>query len=416
MLLNRPLFVAIALAIAAAAPMAHAQSFHSETVEQPQSAHDLAIGILEARAALDASRSPSERQAHALRATAELIVPATAGDAMAAWYLGSLQASGFGAPASGVAFIRLAADAGQPAAFWMAQHPASPASRDPSTRIHYLEQAAFAGHVSAMHMLTEHFLAQSTATASVIDRRHAEIQKAFWESKEAEHAGALRPVSGRPDLVAADSTPDESVGNAPVSSTTTPTARHLTSVPQPASAAEEQRPHHAASVEPLTGSDDATCHHGRSQLRIPGVAYDDQPACRDGLSQSLDAPEHKLSPADMNLLGLDHYSQGEYGDAAAWFHRASRAGLPAGITNFALLLMYGRGVDQDARRAVKLLQKSDALGNATAALNLGQLHSRGAYVEHDDALALAYFRRAEARGSDAARSARIQLLRRTGLQ
>jgi TPR repeat protein len=417
MLLNRPLFVAIALAIAAAAPMAHAQSFGTEAVAPVQTSHGLAIGIREARAALDASRSAGERQAHASRATTELTLPATAGDATAAWYLGSLQMAGFGAPGeatSGVAFIRQAADAGLPAAaFWMAQHPASPASRHPTTRIHYLKQAAFAGHVSAMHMLAVHFSVQSAATASATDHRNAEIQKAFWESKEAEHAGALRPVVGRPDLIAADSAPIEPTAHVP-DAPATPASRHVASVPP--SAAVEDRPTHPAPMAHRARREDATCQHNRTQLRIPGVAYDDQPTCRDGLSQSLDQPGHKLSPADMNQLGLEHYALGEYGDATAWFHRASRAGLPAGITNFALMLMYGRGVDQDARRAVKLLQKSDALGNATAALNLGQLHSRGAYVEHNEALALAYFRRAEARGSDAARSARIQLMRRTGLQ
>ncbi len=438
MLLKRPLFVAITLAIAAAAPAAHAQSF---AVDTPVTATAIAApapsservrqGIQAARLALDPSTSPEERHRQALAAREILTAPAEAGDALAAWHLGSLLVGGMaGAEDStlGVRLIQIAADQGHAvAAFWMAQHPQSPAHHRPKARIRYLERAAYAGHVSAMNLLAAHFAHQAIDARDRAGRRIAESHRRFWLAKESEHAGTLRPVIGHPSPIddiaqtdvaalAEQRAPDEQVAAVAAPAERSPSQSSHPTQHRPAptaradGAAAPHRDHGLPRHEPA-----ASCAHDERSLQLPGVSYEPSSRCTDADSAGGDTVE-KLSPTDMNLLGLQHYARGDYGDAAAWFHRAARAGHPAGMTNFALLLLYGRGIDQDARRAVKLLHKAEALDNAVAALNLGQLHARGAFVERNDELALRYFRRAEQLGSDTARSARIDLMRRTGLR
>lgn len=440
MLLKRPLFVAITLAIAAAAPAAHAQSFAADT---PVTATAIAApapvserirqGIQAARLALDPSTSPEERHRQTLAAREILSAPAESGDAIAAWHLGSLLAGGMAGAedaAHGVRLIQIAADQGHAvAAFWMAQHPQSPAHHRPKARIRYLERAAYAGHVSAMNLLAAHFAHQAIDARDRADRRIAETHRRFWLAKESEHAGTLRPVIGHPSPIddiapsevaapADQPAPDEQVAAvaAPTERAPSQTSHPSQHRPAPVARADatpaRHRGHGLPRHEPA-----ASCAHDERSLQLPGVSYEPSSRCTDADADTAgNGTVEKLSATDMNLLGLQHYARGDYGDAAAWFHRAARAGHPAGMTNFALLLLYGRGIDQDARRAVKLLHKAEALDNAVAALNLGQLHARGAFVERNDELALRYFRRAEQLGSDTARSARIDLMRRTGLR
>lgn len=439
MLLKRPLFVAITLAIAAAAPAAHAQSFAADTpvttttIAAPAAVPErIRHGIQATRVALDPSTSPEERHRQSLAAREILSAPAESGDPLAAWHLGCLLVAGMASAEDvthGIRLIQIAADQGHAAAaFWMAQHPQSPAHHRPKARIRYLERAAFAGHVSAMNLLAAHFAHQAIDARDHADRRIAEIHRRFWLEKESEHAGTLRPVIGRPSPIDSDDpstkvaaptvqrAPDEQVVTvaAPAERSSSPASHRAQHRPVPAVRADggsdRHRDHGLPRHEPA-----ASCAHDDRTFQLPGVSYEPSSRCTDADTAGNGTVE-KLSATDMNLLGLQHYARGDYGDAAAWFHRAARAGHPAGMTNFALLLLYGRGIDQDARRAVKLLHKAEALDNAVAALNLGQLHARGAFVERNDELALRFFRRAEQLGSDTARSARIDLMRRTGLR
>lgn len=430
MLLKHPLFVAIALAIASAAPAVHAQAFGTEArITASGDAYDAATtrrddGIRAARMALDASLPEDARHRHALAAEELLSGATAAGDPTASWYLGSVYVSGLQTSPGferGVTLIRSAANNGQAAAaFWMAQHPSSPAHANDRERIRYLDLAAYAGHVSAMNLLSAHYAHRALDAGDAVERRNAKTLRAFWRSKESEHAGSLRPVVGRPEIDRFEpATPTAEAPTRviePIAEPVAPTRAKLD--PAPVEASETALPHDASDAHAprwLTEQERTACDHYGAGLQLPGVAQEQSGRCEP----ESEAEEHhsdRLSATDMNLLGLQHYARGDYGDAAAWFHRSARAGLPAGMTNFALLLIYGRGIDQDTRRAIKLLHKAEALDNAVAALNLGQLHARGAFVERNDELALQYFRRAESLGSDAARSARIQLMRRTGLQ
>lgn len=87
-----------------------------------------------------------------------------------------------------------------------------------------------------------------------------------------------------------------------------------------------------------------------------------------------------------------------YSEALKWYRLAAAQGLPAAISNIALMYAEGRGVPQDLEQAASLWEQAAAAGLPMAQFNLGLMYFGGRGVDPDDRLAARWFAEAAAQG------------------
>ncbi|MGO1117648.1 hypothetical protein ACTL6U_03045 [Rhodovibrionaceae bacterium A322] len=80
-------------------------------------------------------------------------------------------------------------------------------------------------------------------------------------------------------------------------------------------------------------------------------------------------------------------------EAAAWYRKASSAGVAAAMNNLALQYLQGRGVPSDPIKAVELWQDAAERGHPHAQYNLALAYLRGNGINKDDSKAAAWFLR-----------------------
>ncbi len=107
-------------------------------------------------------------------------------------------------------------------------------------------------------------------------------------------------------------------------------------------------------------------------------------------------------PTSMNRIAI-LYSQGkgvgqDAVKAMAWFQRAAAAGSSAAMRNIGALYAAGRGVPRDASKAFTWFQRAAEAGDVTAMAALGYLYEEGRGIEADVQQAIQWYERAAVLG------------------
>ena len=367
-----------------------------------------------ARAALDASHTASERAAFGSAAGRCLRLPVHVADADALWLVGSLELQGIGTPRDlNAAFVHIrgAAEKHQPdAAYWTAhqylqQKPLLPWMQ--LAAVHYLNLAARAGHGAAMTELAADYRSGQgvIANASVA---------AFWAARAAATApahtvvlqtpGNALPVTAIVVPAAAGATP-ASAGEAPADAAKAPVTPARAATIALASIEQPKASTTLAAVE-VNGA--GMVQHLRDQVTITTLTSDLKQARIqvDTLTQERDATRVELAQsqqqvqtaqaATTNQIGLTSVALHQEESAAQSFSQAAAQGDVAAIANLGLLYLNGRGVPRDADRAIALLEKAAGAGSATAARNLERIYAQGLASAPDADLARRWGAQADA--------------------
>jgi TPR repeat protein len=95
------------------------------------------------------------------------------------------------------------------------------------------------------------------------------------------------------------------------------------------------------------------------------------------------------------------YGIGQFDEAFAGFSKLAQSGDPMATAYLAQMYLRGEGVSANVAKGLELLETAVALGNSTAAFNLGALHRSGdCDVPIDREKSKAYFRRAKELGCE----------------
>ena len=94
---------------------------------------------------------------------------------------------------------------------------------------------------------------------------------------------------------------------------------------------------------------------------------------RAGASQQqVDAgKQHEMEGRNKEKEGSAQLAHAQFAEAATWYRKASDAGFARGQTSLGLLYDYGKGVEKDELRALKLFRLASTQGDAEAIFLIG---------------------------------------------
>ena len=100
----------------------------------------------------------------------------------------------------------------------------------------------------------------------------------------------------------------------------------------------------------------------------------------------------------MNDLGRAHQDLREDAEAYAFYERAAKSGLAAGLRNQGYMMMTGRGVERDAEEAFRIGRKGAENGDTFAMVNVAVYYDKGMGVKVDPVKARAWIAKAAETG------------------
>lgn len=363
---------------------------------------------------------PHQRERAAAQAVALLKHAANAGNADAALRLHTLYQHGEAVPADAEQasrYLRLAADAGHPAAAFdiaMQLRLAGSADRDPEGQ-RYLKAAATAGHPRAIRQLVEEELV----------RNPPDVESAVrWaeRARDPDRTALLQEVAAARAVEEERRASEAAIASANVAPTAEKSTSQLTT---PASALPLADAGNAAlSVEVTQAAppaapeaDLATVMAELQALRAQLETSEDRISAlqqqltdRDAQIAALRAEAATRQRAEeaaaiareaarKNESGLAALKAGDFVAAHSRFKAAADAGNGQALNNLATLYLRGQGVPKSIEQAIEYFAAGAQAGNAQAAANLGSLYARGLEgVRPDSALATQWFQRAHALG------------------
>lgn len=361
--------------------------------------------------------SAHQRERAAAQAVALLKHAANAGNADAALRLHAMYQHGEAVPADAdqaARYLRLAADAGHPAAAFdvaLQLHSEGTVEATPQA-LRYLEIAATAGHPDAIRQLVNQALARTppeiesagrwterangSERAALLDQVAA--ARAVEEDRRAKEAAlaAARAdeLTGGRASVAVPALPVSDAGTAALSVE----VEHTAPVDTPAA--------DLTMVMTELQALRAQLEESEAQIRDLQQKLTDRDAQIAALhaeaasrQRAEEAAAVAREAARKNESGLAALKAGDFVAAHSRFKAAADAGNGQALNNLATLYLRGQGVPKSTEQAIEYFAAGAQAGNAQAAANLGSLYARGLEgVRPDSALATQWFQRAHALG------------------